>query len=139
METEAWERAAKEYRELLMEMREKKLVPNLPYMKSLFLGWFEPFRDAIAREQELCRLGKNRKAYASYFDQLPADMMAVITMYILVGLLMTGGKHAGTVKVIRAASIIGDAIEQEVGCYLFHIFQFHLIMDFTSQISGLEY
>ncbi|GMH01822.1 hypothetical protein Nepgr_003661 [Nepenthes gracilis] len=112
METEAWEEAAKEYQELLVDMCEQKLAPNLPYMKSLFLGWFEPLRDAILSEQELCKQGKNRGAYAPYFNQLSADMMAVITMHKLTGLLMTGGGH-GTARVVQAASNIGEAIEQE--------------------------
>ncbi|KAL0461544.1 UNVERIFIED_CONTAM: DNA-directed RNA polymerase 2, chloroplastic/mitochondrial [Sesamum latifolium] len=51
IETEAWGQAAKEYRELLNDMCEQKLAPNLPYMKSLFLGWFEPLRNQIAEEQ----------------------------------------------------------------------------------------
>lgn len=114
IETEAWEQAANEYRELLMDMCEQKLAPNLPYMKSLFLGWFEPLRDAIAKEQERCRMAKHKVAYAPYFDQLPADMMAVITMHKLMGLLMMGGEH-GRARVVQAACIIGDAIEQEVG------------------------
>ena len=76
-----WEEAAKEYRELLMDMCEHKLAPNLPYMKSLFLGWFEPLRDAIVKEQEMYSEGKNRMAYAPYFVQLPADKMAVIAMH----------------------------------------------------------
>lgn len=113
IETEAWERAAKEYRELMMDMCEQKLAPNLPYMKSLFLGWFEPLRNAIDKEQDLCRKGKNKAAYAPYIDQLPADMMSVITMHKLMGLLMTGGEH-GTCRVVAAACTIGEAIEQEV-------------------------
>lgn len=114
IEAEAWEQAAKEYRELLMDMCEHKLAPNLPYMKTLFLGWFEPLRDAIAKEQELIRLGKNKAAYAPYFDHLPADMMSVITMHKLTGLIMTGGAY-GYTRVVAAACAIGDAIEQEVG------------------------
>ncbi|KAK4426281.1 DNA-directed RNA polymerase 2, chloroplastic/mitochondrial [Sesamum alatum] len=113
IETEAWEQAAKEYRELLNDMCEQKLAPNLPYMKSLFLGWFEPLRNKIAEEQEFIRKGKSKAAYAKYFDLLPADMMAVITMHKLMGLLMTGGEH-GCARVVPAACIIGDAIEQEV-------------------------
>ncbi|KAJ9147463.1 hypothetical protein P3X46_029624 [Hevea brasiliensis] len=118
IETEAWEQAAKEYKELLTDMCEQKLAPNLPYMKSLFLGWFEPLRDAILKEQELIREGKNRTAYAPYFDQLPADMMAVITMHKLVGLVMTGGGH-GCAMVVAAACKIGDAIDQEVRIHRF--------------------
>lgn len=113
-ETEAWEEAAREYQELLVDMCEQKLAPNLPYIKSLFLGWFEPLRDAIAAEQDLCKEGKNRCAYAPYFDQLPADMMAVITMHKLMSLLMTGGGN-GSAKVVQAACHIGEAIEHEVG------------------------
>ncbi|KAK4279980.1 hypothetical protein QN277_011668 [Acacia crassicarpa] len=118
IETEAWEQAAKEYRELLMDMCEQKLAPNLPYIKTLFLGWFEPFRDAIAKEQELCQAGKIKTSHAPFFDQLPADMLAVITMHKLVSLLMTGGEH-GSVKVVHAAISVGDAIEQEVRIYKF--------------------
>ncbi|CAN4121991.1 unnamed protein product [Withania somnifera] len=118
VETEAWEEAAKEYQELLMDMCEQKLAPNLPYMKSLFLGWFEPLRDAIASEQRLCDEGKNRGAYAPFFDQLPAEMMAVITMHKLMGLLMTGG-GTGSARVVQAASHIGEAIEHEARIHRF--------------------
>ncbi|KAG5624104.1 hypothetical protein H5410_009322 [Solanum commersonii] len=113
IETQAWEQAAKEYRELLFDMCEQKLAPNLPYVKSLFLGWFEPLRDKIAQEQELCIQGKSKAAYSKYFHLLPADMMAVITMHKLMGLLMTGGEH-GNARVVQAALTIGDAIEQEI-------------------------
>ncbi|KAI3452943.1 hypothetical protein Pfo_009606 [Paulownia fortunei] len=118
METEAWEEAAKEYQELLRDMCEQKLAPNLPYIKSLFLGWFEPLRDAIAAEQDLCKEGKNRGAYAPYFDHLPAGMMAVITMHKLMGLLMTGGGN-GCARVVGAACHIGEAIEHEVRIHNF--------------------
>ncbi|XP_043692088.1 DNA-directed RNA polymerase 2, chloroplastic/mitochondrial-like isoform X2 [Telopea speciosissima] len=118
IETEAWEQAAKEYKELLVDMCEQKLAPNLPYIKSLFLGWFEPLRDAILADQELRRQGKNRASYAPYFDQLPADMMSVITMHKLMGLLMTGGEH-GSARVVQAACQIGEAIEQEVRIHKF--------------------
>ncbi|OMO52644.1 DNA-directed RNA polymerase, phage-type [Corchorus capsularis] len=117
IETEAWEQAAKEYKELLMDMCEHKLAPNLPYMKSLFLGWFEPLRDAIIKEQELYRSGKLRANYAAHLDQLPAEMTAVITMHKLVGLLMSG-EH-GCTRVVQAACVIGDAIEQEVRIHKF--------------------
>ncbi|GFP97934.1 DNA-directed RNA polymerase 2b chloroplastic/mitochondrial [Phtheirospermum japonicum] len=118
IETEAWEQAAKEYRELLNDMCEQKLAPNLPYMKSLFLGWFEPLRNKIAEEQDLIRKGKSRAAYAKYFDHLPADMMAVITMHKLMGMLMIGGEY-GYARVVQAACVIGDAIEQEVRIHHF--------------------
>ncbi|KAJ6684450.1 DNA-DIRECTED RNA polymerase MITOCHONDRIAL [Salix viminalis] len=112
IEAEAWELATKEYKELLKDMCEHKLAPNLPYMKSLFLGWFEPFADAIAKEQELIRTGKSRQAYAPYFDLLPADKMSVIAMHQLAAIVMTGGEH-GCARVVTAACMIGDAIEQE--------------------------
>ncbi|KAF5196166.1 Dna-directed rna polymerase 2 protein, partial [Thalictrum thalictroides] len=113
IETDAWNQAAIEYKELLADMCEHKLAPNLPYMKSLFLGWFEPLRDAIVKEQELWRQGKSRASYAPYFDHLPADMMSLITMHKLMALLMTGGEH-GCARVVQASIQIGEAIEQEV-------------------------
>jgi len=113
IEAEAWELATKEYKELLKDMCDHKLAPNLPYMKSLFLGWFEPFTDAIAKEQELIRTGESRQGYAPYFDLLPADKMSVIAMHQLAAMVMTGGEH-GCARVVTAACMIGDAIEQEV-------------------------
>ncbi|KAL9667039.1 hypothetical protein QQ045_001384 [Rhodiola kirilowii] len=111
VETEAWEQAAKEYQELLTRMCEQKLAPNLPYIKTLLMGWFEPLRDAILAEQELCRIPK-RISHANHFNLLPADMMAVITMHKLMELLMAGGA-AGGATVVQAASQIGKAIENE--------------------------
>jgi DNA-directed RNA polymerase len=81
-------------------------------MKSLFLGWFEPFTDAIAKEQELIRTGKSRQGYASYFDLLPADKMSVIAMHQLAAMVVTGGED-GCARVVTAACMIGDAIEQD--------------------------
>ncbi|GAB2248408.1 hypothetical protein Droror1_Dr00008290 [Drosera rotundifolia] len=120
METEAWGEAAKEYQELLTDMCELKLAPNLPYIKSLFLGWFEPLRDRILKEQVLCMEAKNRATCTPHFDQLPAGMMAVITMHRLVAMLMSGGGQTqGTVRVVAAACNIGEAIEHEAKIYKF--------------------
>ncbi|XP_062193211.1 DNA-directed RNA polymerase 1B, mitochondrial-like [Phragmites australis] len=118
IETEAWEQAAKEYRELLADMCEQKLAPNLPYVKSLFLGWFESLRDQIISEQELVAERGARASHAPYFNMLPADMMAVITMHKLMGLLMTGSGD-GSVRVIQAACQIGEAVEHEVRIHKF--------------------
>ncbi|XP_020579959.1 DNA-directed RNA polymerase 1B, mitochondrial-like [Phalaenopsis equestris] len=118
IETEAWAQAAQEYKELVMDMCEKKLAPNLPYMKSLILGWFEPFRDQIVAEQELCKDPKCKASHAPYFNELPSDMMAVITMHKLMGLLMTASGD-GSVRVVQASCQIGDAIEQEARIYRF--------------------
>ncbi|KAI3854603.1 hypothetical protein MKX03_005199 [Papaver bracteatum] len=118
IETEAWTQATNEYKDLLAEMCQHKLAPNLPYMKSLFLGWFEPFRDCIVNEQELCKQENKRANYARYFGQLPADMMAVITMHKLMGLMMTSDYY-GSARVVPAACIIGEAIENEVRIYNF--------------------
>lgn len=113
LETEVWEKASSEYKQMVDEMCRQKLAPNLPYMKSLFLGWFEPLRDAIREEQKLCLEGKCRNLYAPYFVQLPAEMMAVITMHKLMGLLMTK-EGQGFTRVVHASIAIGEAIEQEV-------------------------
>ncbi|PWA84154.1 DNA-directed RNA polymerase 2B [Artemisia annua] len=113
IETEAWELAAKEYKELLNDMCEQKLAPNLPYMKSLFLGWFEPLSKRIEDDQEMCMKKKHKAAYAPVFDLLPADKMAVITMHKIMGLIMTGGEN-GCARVVSASCSLGEAIEQEI-------------------------
>ncbi|XP_042448640.1 DNA-directed RNA polymerase 1B, mitochondrial-like [Zingiber officinale] len=118
IETEAWEQAAKEYQELLMDMCDRKLAPNLPYVKSLFLGWFEPFRDQVASEQEKTKDIKSRLPHAPFFNHLPADMMAVITMHKLMSLLMVSS-GGGSAPIVKAACNVGEAIEQEVRIHRF--------------------
>ncbi|KAL0013443.1 hypothetical protein SO802_000512 [Lithocarpus litseifolius] len=105
-ETEAWERMVEEYRELEREMCEKKLAPTLPYVKALFLGWFEPLRDAIEKEQKMQRTKKHK------------DKMAVIVMHKMTGLFMMGNQE-GYVQVVQAAIQICVAIEQEVRIHSF--------------------
>lgn len=117
-ETEAWERMVEEYREIEREMCEKKLAPNLPYVKALFLGWFEPLREAIEKEQRAQRTKKQKAAYAPHIELLPADKMAVIVMHKMMGLVMMGHEE-GCVRVVQAAVQIGMAIEQEVRIHSF--------------------
>lgn len=112
-ETEAWESMVEEYRELEREMCDKKLAPNLPYVKQLFLGWFEPLRDAILKEQKSQKSRKHKAAYAPCIDCLPADKIAVIVMHKMMALLMTG-REGRFVRVVQVAVQIGVAIEQEV-------------------------
>ncbi|KAG6743044.1 hypothetical protein POTOM_053989 [Populus tomentosa] len=92
IEAEAWELATKEYKELLKDI------------------------DAIAKEQELIGTGKSRQGYAPYFDLLPADKMSFIAMHELAAMVMTvdwNGEH-GCARVVTAACMVGDAIEQQV-------------------------
>ncbi|KAF9680629.1 hypothetical protein SADUNF_Sadunf06G0141500 [Salix dunnii] len=117
-ETEAWERMAEEYRGLVREMCERKLAPNLPYVKALFLGWFEPLKEAIEREQKLEKSKKQKSAFSPNIELLPADKMAVIVMHKMMGLVMVGHED-GCVRVVQAAVQIGIAIEQEVKIHNF--------------------
>uniref|UniRef100_A0A6N2N6W8 DNA-directed RNA polymerase n=1 Tax=Salix viminalis TaxID=40686 RepID=A0A6N2N6W8_SALVM len=117
-ETEAWERMAEEYRGLVREMCERKLAPNLPYVKALFLGWFEPLKEAIEREQKLEKSKKQKSAFSPNIELLPADKMAVIVMHKMMGLVMVGHED-GCVRVVQAAVQIGIAIEQEVRIHNF--------------------
>ncbi|OAY31446.1 DNA-directed RNA polymerase 3B, chloroplastic isoform X2 [Manihot esculenta] len=117
-ETEAWERMAEEYRSLVREMCERKLAPNLPYVKGLFLGWFEPLKEAIKKEQNLQRSKKQKAAFAPHIELLPADKMAVIVMHKMMGLLMVGHED-GCIPVVQAAVKIGMAVEQEVRIHNF--------------------
>lgn len=117
-ETESWDQMVQEYKELEREMCEKKLAPHLPYVKSLFLAWFEPLREAIVREQNLQRTKKRKAAYAPHVDLLPADKMALIVMHKMMALLMMGHDD-GCVRVVQAAVQIGVAIEQEIRIHKF--------------------
>lgn len=114
-ETEAWERALAEYRQMERDMCRNNLAPNLPFFKSLLLGWFEPFTNAIANEQmqHEAKSEKTRKAYAPHIDSLPAEKMAIIVMHKLMQMIMSG-QEEGYVPVVHAALHIGMAIEQEV-------------------------
>lgn len=117
-ETEAWERMTEEYHDLEREMCEKKLAPNLPYVKKLFLGWFEPLRDAIAKEQKSQRTKKHNNAYSPFINSLPADKMAIIVMHKMMALLMTGLEDR-SVRVVQAATQIGLAVEHEIRIHNF--------------------
>ncbi|XP_066375479.1 DNA-directed RNA polymerase 3, chloroplastic-like [Miscanthus floridulus] len=112
-ETEAWARAAEEYREIEREMLDRRLAPALPYVKSLFVGWFEPLRDAIARDQDVQRRKRVKHVYAKYLLLLPADKVAVIVMHKMMGLLMSSKDGTGSVRVVQAAHCIGEAVERE--------------------------
>ncbi|XP_062178704.1 DNA-directed RNA polymerase 3B, chloroplastic-like [Phragmites australis] len=112
-ETEAWARAAEEYREIEREMLDRRLAPALPYVKSLFVGWFEPLRDAIARDQDVQRRKRVKHVYAKYLLLLPADKVAVIVMHKMMGLLMSSKDGSGSVRVVQAAHCIGEAVERE--------------------------
>ncbi|XP_057821659.2 DNA-directed RNA polymerase 1B, mitochondrial isoform X1 [Cryptomeria japonica] len=118
IETEAWAEAVEEYRELLTEMCANNLAPELPYVKALLLGWFEPLRDAIASEQDYHRSRKCKKIYGNEFCQLPPDIMAVITLHKMIGMLITG-QDAASVKVVFATLQIGEAVENEVRIHNF--------------------
>lgn len=59
-------------------------------------------------------VSRYKSSLVPYFNQLPADLMAVITMHKMMSLLMTGSEN-GSVLVVQAACKIGDAIEREVG------------------------
>ncbi|XP_062078452.1 DNA-directed RNA polymerase 3B, chloroplastic [Humulus lupulus] len=111
-ETEAWEKMVNEYNELEREMREKKLAPNLPHVKSLFLGWFEPLKEAIEREQKLPK-SKKKMAFAPNIGLLSADKIALIVMHKMMGLMMSAS-YDGCVQVVHAAIQIAMAIEEEV-------------------------
>eukprot|EP00249_Psilotum_nudum_P022981 c28710_g1_i1 orf=906-4160(-) len=119
IETDASLNAIKEYKNMMIDMCKKKLAPNLPYVKSLLLSWFEPFRDAILAEQKAIHnqeFSKDRANYGPYLVQLPADMLAVLTMHRLMSLLMKENEH-GCIRLVRAAIAIGEAVEQEVEIY----------------------
>ncbi|KAK9911194.1 hypothetical protein M0R45_035115 [Rubus argutus] len=53
-------------------------------------------------------------SHAPFFEHLPADKMAVITMHNLMGLLMIKNGGVGAVNVVQLACAIGEALENEV-------------------------
>lgn len=65
-ETQAWEEALREYKELERTMLEKKLAPSLPYVKSLCLSWFEQLREAIETDTKK-EMSKNRRRAHGYY------------------------------------------------------------------------
>ena len=116
IESEAWQQAIQEYKATLEEMCKNQLAPNLPFMKSMFLSWFEPLVNAITAEQEAYQRGDyrlNRSSYGPYLALLPADKLAVITMHKTVAKLLTEDANVG-LRVIVPVLSIGEAVEQEV-------------------------
>lgn len=113
-ETEAWQKMVEEYRELEREMRQKMLAPNLPHVKALLLGWFEPFRTVVEAEQKAhrARSKKQQESIAPHVDDLPSDKVAVIVMHKMMAMVMEN--EEGCVQLVHAAVHIGMAVEQEV-------------------------
>jgi DNA-directed RNA polymerase len=125
IESEAWQKAIQEYKDTLEDMCKHQLAPNLPFMKSMFLSWFEPLVHAITAEQEAYQKGEyrlNRSSYGPYLALLPADKLAVITMHKTVAKLLTEDANVG-LRVIVPVLSIGEAVEQEVSlcCTLYAI------------------
>jgi DNA-directed RNA polymerase len=89
---------------------------GLAVMGNVKVGQIVGGRDGILEEQKAYANREHREhrsMYGPYICQLPADMLAVITMHRLMGLLMSDQEH-GCVTVIHAAVVIGEAVEQEV-------------------------
>ncbi|XP_014495967.1 DNA-directed RNA polymerase 3B, chloroplastic [Vigna radiata var. radiata] len=118
-ETEAWQKMVEEYRELEREMRQKMLAPNLPHVKALLLGWFEPFRTVVEAEQKAhrARSKKQQESIAPHVDDLPSDKVAVIVMHKMMAMVMEN--EEGCVQLVHAAVHIGMAVEQEVRIHKF--------------------
>ncbi|KAJ4748047.1 DNA-directed RNA polymerase [Rhynchospora pubera] len=121
-ETQAWEEALEEYKELERIMLEKKLAPSLPYVKSLILSWFEQLRETIEREQQVQMKKRRQNGWGHYIGVLPADKMAVIVMTKAMELLLPR-RLDRSVPLVQVALTVGDAIEQEakVQAYLKNI------------------
>lgn len=142
IETEAWQQAIQEYKDTLEEMCKNQLAPNLPFMKSMFLSWFEPLVNAIKAEQEAYQQGDyrlNRSSYGPYLALLPADKLAVITMHKTVAKLLTEDANVG-LRVIVPVLSIGEAVEQEVripiSCFdLSEILTFTDVTDFFKHVD----
>lgn len=94
-ETEAWEKMVQEYKELERVMCEKELAPNLPYVKKLFLGWFEPLRVAIVEEQRMHELKKNHGPvwgrFMGFFALSKMHLSILDALILLVGLVCLVG------------------------------------------------
>ena len=118
-----------EYREIEREMREKNLAPSLPHVKALFLGWFEPLKEAIEAEQKSQKTKKHKTAFAPHIESLPAAKMAVIVMHKMMGLVAMEHHQAGCVLLVNAAVQIGMAIEQEVNDVKISFFLLELFAD----------
>ncbi|KAJ4810591.1 DNA-directed RNA polymerase [Rhynchospora pubera] len=121
-ETQAWEEALEEYKELERIMLEKKLAPSLPYVKSLILSWFEQLRETIEREQQVQMKKRRQNGWGHCIGVLPADKMAMIVMIKVMELLLPR-KLDRSVPLVQVALTVGDAIEQEakVQAYLKNI------------------
>ncbi|KAM1105088.1 hypothetical protein ACFX14_013455 [Malus domestica] len=62
----------------------------------LVLGWFEPLREVIAREQQV-----------QHIDLLPPDRMTLIVMHKMMGLVMVGNQD-GCVQVVQSCCSYWD-------------------------------
>ncbi|MCO5558648.1 hypothetical protein L7F22_012234 [Adiantum nelumboides] len=119
MEMEASWKATLEYKNMILHMCKKNLAPNVPFVRGLLLSWFEPFRDALCAEQKAIIEKEpftDRNVYGPCLLQLPPDIVAVVAMHKLMAVLMKDQEH-GYVRLLNAASAIGEAVEQETEIY----------------------
>jgi DNA-directed RNA polymerase N-terminal len=82
-ETQAWEEALREYKELERTMLEKKLAPSLPYVKTLCLSWFEQLREAIERDKREEMSKNRRKAHGYYIGTRFIEIQFHLTRQLL--------------------------------------------------------
>ena len=57
-ETRALDEAVKKWREEVAALRERGAIDRMPLAKRMMLQWFDPLRDAIAREQHAVSASK---------------------------------------------------------------------------------
>ncbi|KAJ1433076.1 hypothetical protein SESBI_06293 [Sesbania bispinosa] len=69
-----------EYIELEREMREKNLAPSSPHVKPLFLGWFEPLKEAIEAEQKSQGSKKHQAMFVPNIDVLPTKKWVLLVV-----------------------------------------------------------
>ncbi|CAH9094607.1 unnamed protein product [Cuscuta epithymum] len=92
--------------------KKTNVVPE--HLETLFAGWVEPLRVAIAKEQELCLQGEKKASYARYLVQLDAKTIAEITLRELkVGVIVARSRPCRSVHLYSLATSIGFCIEMK--------------------------
>ncbi|CAL8471810.1 g11352 [Coccomyxa elongata] len=132
-ETGTLEEAVERYKKAVADMKKRGEFAELAPARRMMLQWFEPLRDAIAREQRAVILKDNkmvegRVKYGPFLILLSPEQLAVMTLHSAVMSLMRGeklkqpgvGSHKarsfGGQCILSSLSVnLGKAIQTQVG------------------------
>ncbi|BDA47730.1 probable DNA-directed RNA polymerase 2, chloroplastic/mitochondrial [Coccomyxa sp. Obi] len=114
-ETQALEEAVERYKKGVEDMKKRGEYAELTPARRMILQWFEPLRDAIAREQRAIILKDTemeygRMKYGPFLILLSPEQLAVMTLHIAIMAMMRGEKQKQHISAKKLRSFGGQCV-----------------------------